>query len=69
MNWWKFRAVHVNLAWMISYLVSGPNIDEFGDAHADDGLCNCVRKGRATGSVVDGRFIAEHLQLVDDSKR
>lgn len=47
------------------YYVDGSSIDDHGDAHAEDGLCNCVRKAIVSGKVVNGRFIASDLKLVD----
>ncbi|MDB4561639.1 DUF6370 family protein [bacterium] len=47
------------------YYVDGSSIDDHGDAHATDGLCNCVRKAIVSGKVVDGRFIASELKLVN----
>lgn len=51
-----------------TYFVDGRKIDDFGDAHADDGFCNAVRKAVATGEVVDGRFKAKSIQLVEEKK-
>ena len=47
-----------------SYCVDGTTIDDHGDAHADDGFCNCVREARVTGSVIDDRFKAESFELL-----
>ena len=47
------------------YYVDGSSIDDHGDAHADDGLCNCVRKAIVSGKVVDERFVASDMKLVD----
>ena len=44
--------------------VDGVDIDSLGDAHAADGLCNAVRRARATGAVRDGRFHAASLELM-----
>ena len=46
------------------YYVDGTSIDDHGDAHADDGLCNCVRKAMVTGEVVDGRFVVSEMTLI-----
>ena len=46
------------------YFVEGSTIDDHGDAHAEDGLCNCVRSGTVTGKVVGGRFVAEQIELI-----
>lgn len=47
-----------------AYFVDGTGIDEHGDAHAADGLCNAVRRAQVRGSVVDGRFRARSLELL-----
>jgi len=47
-----------------SYFVDGAGIDDNGDAHAQDGLCNAVRKARVAGEVRDGRFIASAFELL-----
>lgn len=50
------------------YFVDGRKIDDFGDAHADDGFCNAIRKATVTGEIVDGRFKAKSMQLVETKK-
>lgn len=45
------------------YPVEGTGIDDHGDAHGDDGLCNCIRKATVSGEVVEGRFIATKFEL------
>ena len=45
------------------YLVSGIGIDDLGDAHAADGLCNAERKGVVEGQVEGDRFIATRIDL------
>ncbi|MDC0317298.1 DUF6370 family protein [bacterium] len=47
------------------YYVDGSSIDGHGDAHANDGLCNCVRKAIVSGKVVDGRFVASDMMLME----
>lgn len=47
-----------------AYFVEGTSIDEHGDAHADDGFCNAVRKAAVQGSVVKGRFKATYFKLL-----
>ena len=51
------------------YYVDGSSIDDHGDAHGDDGLCNCIRKAKVTGAIKDGRFVANQIELVETSKR
>ena len=47
-----------------SYYVDGTAIDDHGDAHADDGLCNCIRRAKATGTIKNGRFVSDRLEVV-----
>ncbi len=50
-----------------AYFVEGSDIDSHGDAHADDGFCNKVRKAKVQGEVVGERFKATYFELVKDS--
>lgn len=50
------------------YFVDGRKIDDFGDAHADDGFCNAIRKAVVTGEILDNRFKAKSVQLVETKK-
>ena len=47
-----------------SYFVDNTNIDDHGDAHADDGFCNTVRTARVKGKIVEGRFKVELFELI-----
>ncbi len=47
-----------------TYYVDGSNIDDHGDAHGDDGLCNCIRQAKVTGEIKDGRFAATVFEVV-----
>ena len=47
-----------------AYFVDGTSIDEHGDAHADDGFCNAIRKAEVQGTVVKGRFNATYFKLL-----
>lgn len=47
-----------------SYFVDGSDIDSHGDAHADDGFCNSIRKAKVQGEIVDNRFKATYFQLL-----
>lgn len=49
-----------------AYFVDGTAIDDHGDAHANDGFCNKVRKAQVQGEVVDGRFKATYFKLLPD---
>ena len=46
-----------------TYFVDGASIDDFGDAHAQDGFCKAIRKAEAQGKIVNGRFKATYLKL------
>jgi len=35
--------------------VHGFSIDEFGDAHAEDGFCACIRQARVTGHTEEAK--------------
>jgi len=49
-----------------AYFVDGSSIDDHGDAHAEDGLCNAVRKAKVTGTIRSGRFEAKQVELIKD---
>lgn len=51
-----------------SYWVDGTDIDDHGDAHANDGFCEAIRKAEVTGTLADGRFKAEEFKLVSDNQ-
>ncbi len=44
-----------------AYLVEGSGIDDHGDAHAPDGLCNMARPARVSGHIAAGRFVARSV--------
>lgn len=46
-----------------AYFVDGTDIDSHGDAHADNGFCNKIRKAQVQGEVVNGRFKATYFKL------
>lgn len=46
-----------------TFFVDGSGIDDHGDAHAETGLCNCIRQAWVAGRIVDGRLVVEQLQL------
>lgn len=49
-----------------SYYVQGTNIDDHGDAHAQDGFCNAIREAHVEGHIEDGRFIAQSFRLIPE---
>jgi hypothetical protein len=48
------------------YFVDGTTIDQHGDAHAEDGFCNKIRKASVTGKVENGRFKATSFTLIKE---
>lgn len=51
-----------------SYFVDGFTMKQLGNAHADDGMCNAVRKAKVTGHVENGRFAASTFELLPVQK-
>ena len=47
------------------YFVDGTSIDDHGDAHAQEGFCNAVRKAEVQGEIKDNRFVATYFKLVE----
>jgi hypothetical protein len=47
-----------------SYFVDGTNIDEHGDAHADDGFCKAIRKAEVQGKIVKNRFVVSYFKML-----
>ncbi len=52
-----------------AYFVDGSNIDSHGDAHANDGFCNAVRKAKVAGEIKNGRFQASYFKLIPESDK
>lgn len=49
-----------------AYFVEGFGIDDFGDAHnKTTGFCEVIRKGEITGKVIDNRFIATTIKMIN----
>ena len=50
-----------------AYFVEGFKIDDFGDAHDENtGFCNVIRKAEVTGKVIDDKFVASSIELVNE---
>ena len=47
-----------------TYFVDGTNIHEHGDAHADDGFCEAIRKANVKGTIIESRFKSESFTLI-----
>ena len=52
-----------------AYFVDGTDIDDHGDAHAEDGFCNSVRKAKVQGVIINDRFKATYFTLVKEEKK
>ncbi len=52
-----------------SFYVDGSSIDDHGDAHGEDGMCNCVRQATVTGEVKNGRFVATTIKVLPLEKK
>lgn len=50
------------------YLVDGTKIDDHGDAHAEDGFCNVIKKARVQGSIKGDRFAATYFEIVKEAR-
>lgn len=46
-----------------TYFVDGTSIDDHGDAHANTGFCNSIRKAEVQGELKDNRFKATYFKL------
>ena len=51
------------------YFVDGTSIDSHGDAHADDGFCNAVKKAEVIGEVKNGKFVVSYFKLLPNSTK
>ncbi|KOP38548.1 hypothetical protein DBB36_01645 [Flavobacterium sp. WLB] len=49
-----------------TYFVDGTTIHDHGDAHAEDGFCNAIRKASVTGTIEKNRFKATSFTLVNE---
>ncbi len=47
-----------------AYYVDGTSIDDHGDAHAEDGFCNAIRKAEVEGRIENERFVVSSLKLI-----
>ena len=46
------------------FWVDGNGIDDHGDAHGEDGLCNCIRDAIVSGKIIDGRIAVTSFELL-----
>lgn len=50
------------------YYVEGIDKKKFGDAHADDGFCNVMKKAEVSGEIKKGKFYASSFKFVEEKK-
>ena len=48
------------------YYVEGTDIDDYGDAHSDEGFCNAIRDAKIQGQIVDDKYIVSYFKLIDN---
>ena len=47
------------------YFIDKASIDDFGDAHAETGFCNAIRKANVQGKVVNKKFVPSYFKLIE----
>ena len=47
-----------------SYFVDGAHIDDFGDAHAEDGFCSTIRRAEVEGRLKNSTFYAKSFKII-----
>lgn len=52
-----------------AYFVDGVKIDSFGDAHANDGFCEAIRKAEVQGTIAGDRFKVTYFKLLPSNKK
>ncbi|MCR5889226.1 DUF6370 family protein [Hymenobacter sp. J193] len=51
-----------------AYFMEGTGIDSHGDAHAQDGFCNAIRRAEVQGEVMNNRFVATYFKLLPEGQ-
>lgn len=51
-----------------AYYADGADIESFGEAHGEEGLCNTVKKAAVQGRVVNGRFKITYIKLLPNTR-
>ena len=52
-----------------SFFVEGTKIDDHGDAHANDGFCNAIRKAEVIGDVKGDKLVVSYFKLLPESTK
>lgn len=51
------------------YLVEGTKIDDHGDAHADDGFCNAIKKAKVQGTFEGEKFKLTYFEIIKEKNK
>ena len=51
------------------YVVDGIGINDHGNAHANEGFCNAIRKAEVKGKIVNNKFRPSYFKLVPLAKK
>jgi hypothetical protein len=52
-----------------AYYIDGASIDQFGDAHEDDGFCNAIRKAEVQGKLEGDKYQVTYMKVLPEPKR
>ena len=47
-----------------AYYVDGAKLNDHGNAHDKDGMCNCVRQAKVSGETGEGRVVVTAFELL-----
>lgn len=50
------------------YFVDGTKIDDHGDAHAEDGFCNVIKKAKVQGTIKGDRFTTSYFEITKEAR-
>jgi hypothetical protein len=51
------------------FLVDGTDIDDYGDAHDQEGFCNAASNVKVQGRIVGDRFLVTYMELVKKEEK
>jgi|SRR6478672_2740608 len=47
-----------------TYFVEGAKMNDYGDAHGNDGMCNAIRRAEVVGEIKGDKFVASSFKLL-----
>jgi hypothetical protein len=50
------------------YFVEGTKIDDHGDAHAEDGFCNVIKKAKVQGTIKGDSFTTSYFEIIKEAR-